>query len=169
MSHRSNRKLLNCCTSCARSSAIDAGLADALECLDSASIQLREASNACADYAARIDLDPERLAQLERRISQVFGTARRMKLAPESLSDELTQTEQRLAQLAGSGEHRIVARTRRQCRTSVHASGEAPEHPTAKNRRQVSQAVTRHLQQLGMKGSTFQIAIETAPPDPIRH
>ena len=124
-----NRRLHNCCTKLRPLSAIDAGLADALECLDSASIQLREASNACADYAARIDLDPERLAAIERRISQVFGTARRMKLAPESLTDELTQTEQRLAELQEAANIDLLRERVAGAEQVFLQAGPAPEHP----------------------------------------
>ena len=145
-------------------SVIDAGLADAIECLDSASIQLREASNACSDYAARIDLDPERLEQLERRISQVFGTARRMKLAPEALSEELRQTEERLAQLQEAGNVELLRARVGAAEQLFMQSAKRLSSQRQKIAVKFAQAVSKHLQHLGMKGSTFQIAIETALP-----
>ncbi len=144
-------------------SVIDGGLADALECLDNASIQLREASNACSDYAARIDLDPERLAQVERRISQVFNTARRMKLAPESLAEELKQTEHRLAQLQEAANVELLRERVSAAEQGFMLSARRLSTQRLKIAGKFSQAVTKHLQQLGMKGSSFQIAIETAP------
>ncbi len=142
---------------------IDAGLADALECLDSASIQLREAANACSEYAARIDLDPERLAQVERRISLVFSTARRMKLAPESLSQELHETEQRLVDLQESANLDVL---RERCRAAEQVFAQSAERLSSQRQKiagKFAKAVTQHLQHMGMKGSVFEIAIEPAP------
>ncbi len=143
--------------------AIDAGLANALECLDSASIQLREAANACSEYAARIDLDPERLAQVERRISLVFSAARRMKLAPESLAQELSETEGRLAALQESANLELL---RERCRAAEQVFVQAAQRLSSQRQKiagKFALAVTRHLQALGMKGARFDIAIDPAP------
>jgi len=51
---------------------IDERLQAALELLDGACIQLDEAASALSQYADRVDLDPERLRQVESRIAAVF-------------------------------------------------------------------------------------------------
>ncbi|HQY29154.1 MAG TPA: AAA family ATPase, partial [Burkholderiaceae bacterium] len=79
--------------------AIDQRLAEALEMLDSASIQIDEAASSLRDYAGRVDLDPQRLAEVEARVGAIFAAARKFRLAPEALADELAQLEARLATL----------------------------------------------------------------------
>lgn len=143
--------------------AIDNSLADALECLDSASIQLREASNACAEYAAKIDLDPARLEQVERRISTVFAAARRLKIAPENLHDELTQTELQLAKLVESGNIEALRGQVSQAEANFQQAAKRLSNQRKKIADKFAQSVTSHLQALGMKGSNFQIAVEAAP------
>lgn len=145
--------------------SIDAALANAIECLESASIQLQEASNACESYASRIDLDPQRLDEVERRISTVYNAARRLKVAPEALPAELEQTQARLAELADAGDLESLSARCAAAQSNFESAGARLSAARRRIAGKFSQAVTRHLQQLGMKGSEFQIAIEAAAPN----
>ena len=51
-------------------STIDASLAPVAELIDSAAIQLAEAGSELAAYVQRMDLDPERLAEVESRVER---------------------------------------------------------------------------------------------------
>lgn len=75
----------------------DPALNDALASLEPAEIQLQEASYSLSHYAQRLDLDPDRLAQVETRLDALHSTARKFRLPPETLHGE---HEARRAQLA---------------------------------------------------------------------
>src|SRR6201996_5500047 len=67
---------------------IDPALNDVLASLEPAEIQLQEASYSLSHYAQRLELDPDRLAQVERRMDQLHSTARKFRLQPETLPEE---------------------------------------------------------------------------------
>src|SRR3546814_272573 len=58
------------------------GVADELE---SARIAVSEAVSDLNNYVSRVELDPQRLAEVEARMSAVFETARKFKTEPEAL------------------------------------------------------------------------------------
>jgi DNA repair protein RecN (Recombination protein N) len=59
----------------------DRQLADVQELLGSASIQLDEAVHAMRRYRDRLDLDPERLGEIDQRIQAITGMARKYRVA----------------------------------------------------------------------------------------
>src|SRR5690606_19493960 len=63
----------------------DAALAPVSEALESARIALQEAVSDLNSYLARLELDPQRLAEVEARLQAVFDTARKFRLQPEEL------------------------------------------------------------------------------------
>ncbi|CAG0974640.1 partial DNA repair protein RecN, partial [Rhodocyclaceae bacterium] len=63
----------------------DSALAEPVELLEGARIQLSEAVHALARYRERLDLDPARLAELDARIDAVMAAARKHRVAPEEL------------------------------------------------------------------------------------
>ncbi len=78
---------------------IDPALSDVLASLEPAEIQLQEASYSLSHYAQRLELDPDRLAQVEKRMDQLHSTARKFRLQPEALPEEHAARRQQLAQL----------------------------------------------------------------------
>ena len=85
--------------SCARSQAYDAALAEPLELIESAAAQVDEAAHALRRYADRVELDPGRLAEVERRVEAIHATARKFKVAPEALPELAERLTVRLAEL----------------------------------------------------------------------
>lgn len=66
---------------------MDDKLASVLEMLEEASIQLSEASDELRHYCDRLDLDPNRLFELETRLSRQIALARKHHISPEALPD----------------------------------------------------------------------------------
>jgi DNA repair protein RecN (Recombination protein N) len=75
----------------------DARLQPAVDALDQASIQLREAADTLSRYLDKSDLDPARLAEVEGRVDAIFAAARRLRLRPEDLVTVLEQTQKELS------------------------------------------------------------------------
>ncbi|MDI4516835.1 DNA repair protein RecN, partial [Escherichia coli] len=64
---------------------MDSKLSSVLDMLEEASIQLSEATDELRHYNDRLDLDPNRLFELEQRISRQIALARKHQIAPEEL------------------------------------------------------------------------------------
>jgi DNA repair protein RecN (Recombination protein N) len=64
---------------------MDAKLSGVLNMLEEANIQLSEASDELRHYCDRLDLDPNRLYELEQRISRQITLARKHQISPEEL------------------------------------------------------------------------------------
>lgn len=64
---------------------MDSKLGSVLEMLEEAAIQLTEASDELRHYCDRLDLDPNRLFELEQRISRQITLARKHQVSPEEL------------------------------------------------------------------------------------
>ncbi len=77
----------------------DAALGEPLELLEGAAAQLDEAAHALRRYTDRLELDPTRLAEVERRVEAIHSTARKFKVSPEALPDLAERLRSRLAAL----------------------------------------------------------------------
>lgn len=64
---------------------MDSKLSGVLDMLEEAAIQLSEASDELRHYHDRLDLDPNRLFELEQRISRQIALARKHQVMPEEL------------------------------------------------------------------------------------
>ncbi|WP_339394148.1 hypothetical protein, partial [Brevibacterium metallidurans] len=64
---------------------MDSKLSGVLDMLEEAAIQLSEATDELRHYNDRLDLDPNRLFELEQRISRQIALARKHQIAPEEL------------------------------------------------------------------------------------
>jgi len=65
--------------------SMDGKLSSVLEMLEEAAIQIGEASDELRHYCDRLDLDPNRLFELEQRISRQMSLARKHSVTPEDL------------------------------------------------------------------------------------
>ena len=91
------------------SDAHDTGDAsNARELLDSAAIQLGEARGEIQHYLDSVEIDPERLALVEKRLEAIYDVARKHKVLPEKLGELHEQLRDELQSLAG-GSQRIEA------------------------------------------------------------
>jgi DNA repair protein RecN (Recombination protein N) len=91
------------------SDAHDTGAANnARELLDSAAIQLSEARGEIQHYLDSVEIDPERLALVEKRLEAIYDVARKHKVLPEKLGELHEQLRDELLSLAG-GSQRIEA------------------------------------------------------------
>ncbi len=120
--------------------AVDDSLQDVAALLNSASADLAEAVHALRRYADNLNLDPERLAELDRRLGDMHRLARKHRVQPDALADLLatvpgaagrTGRQRRSRRAAGgrgrrlgalpgarrSNSARCAARPRRRCRS----------------------------------------------------
>ena len=82
--------------------AVDDSLQEVVALIDAASADVAEAVHALRRYAGHLNLDPERLAELDRRLADMHRLARKHRVQPDALANLLAQFEARLAALAAS-------------------------------------------------------------------
>lgn len=138
----------------------DQRLGTIAETLDSAGIALRDAATALGRYLDKTDLDPERLAQVEARVTAIFETARKMRVRPESLPELLTEARAQLDAAEAAAD--IAALTQRCSRAETTYRNLAQSLSTARAQAAgvFSTAVSRWLSELAMSGTAFEVFLE---------
>jgi len=144
----------------------DSQLQSMLDAIESARISVSEAASDLNSYLDRLDLDPERLARAEQRVSAIFDTARKFKTEPENLP-ALRQAlrEQLDATLAA---HDIEA-LRAQAAAAFNLYEQAAAQlggARRKTGKALARQVTKAMQTLAMQGGRFDIALNPAQPSP---
>ncbi len=143
---------------------LDPALAEHTEALDEALIRVREAASGLRHRVERIELDPQRLAQVERRLEALHGAARKYRVEP----DELPALRQRLTTELGDDEDpdarlaRLAAAAQAAGQTYADAAEQLSAH-RAKAAKALAKVVTASLQELAMPGGRF--VVELQPVD----
>jgi DNA repair protein RecN (Recombination protein N) len=138
---------------------IDPALSDALAALEPAEIQLREAAYSLTHYAQRLELDPDRLAEVERRLDSLHSLARKFRLQPETLPEEHEARRAQLAALDAAAD--LDALTAAVAKAEQAYMGEAKQlsKARAKAAKALGAAVTAGMQELAMAGGSFEVAL----------
>lgn len=142
----------------------DPQLQEMAELLDSADIQLREVAQALRRYVQRVELDPARLQEIDRKLNTAYGAARKFRVQPEQLDELLRQKQLRLQELgpgaddadllaheqAAEAEYRELAQRLSQVRH--RAAGE------------LAQKVSHEMHALAMSSGRFVVQLNEAAP-----
>lgn len=140
----------------------DGQLADVQELLSSASIQFDEAIHAMRRYRDRLDLDPQRLGEIDQRIQAITGMARKYRVPPESLPGILSESVSRLERLTRQSDPAALARDEALARQAYITPALALSQAREKVATDLSAAVTEAMQSLAMAGACFEIALRPA-------
>ncbi len=143
---------------------IDPGLGDVRELLASAAIQADEALHALRRYRDRLDLDPQRLNEIERRIAAVTDMARKYRVSVDALPELREQWKARLETLEASADPERLAADEVRARKDYDAAAErlsAARRPAAEV---LSREITEAMQTLAMAGGRFEVALEPCDP-----
>jgi DNA repair protein RecN (Recombination protein N) len=137
----------------------DPGLRDILEALEPARIQLQEAAHGLRRYGDRVDLDPQRLRELERRIDAVHGAARKFRVTPEALPEKLAAAKVRLDELGSGGD--VAALRVREGEALAACAAEAKKLSAGRTKaaKKLSEQITAAMQELAMGGGRFEVAL----------
>ena len=137
----------------------DPALAEVAALLHSSQAELAEAVSALRRYADRLEVDPQRLAEVERRIDAVLGCARKYRTTPEELPGLLARWRERLSVLTESAD--IAGLQARVAATRM--SYEELARKLSKNRAKAAEAlsaeVSRVMQQLALGGGRFEVGL----------
>lgn len=142
----------------------DAHLQGVYDAIESARIAAGEAVSDLNGYRDRVELDPERLAQAEQRMSAIFDAARKFKVEPEELPALRDSLHERLAASEAAAD--LDALQARQQETSRQYQDLAKKLGAARRKtgKALAQAVTQAMQTLAMQGGRFDVAFQECEP-----
>jgi len=139
--------------------SFDTQLAATIEVLQGAQAQLQDASHTLASYLNHTELEPQRLQALDERLAAWMSLARRYRRPPAELPALLAQWKTELRALDAAADleglqHASDAALR-------EFQGEAKRVSAARRSGapKLAAAVTQAMQQLGMAGGRFEIAL----------
>jgi DNA repair protein RecN (Recombination protein N) len=143
---------------------IDSALNPVVEALEPARIQLQEAVYSLNDYLGRVELDPDRLHEVEARLDAIHSTARKFRVAPEDLPQEHASLSAQLRQLSDASDVDALRAQEEKLKTAYVERSLALSKARAKAAKALSQAVTAAMQELSMAGGRFEVALNPCEP-----
>lgn len=134
-----------------------------LQTLEQVTLQLEDLNAELTKYLEQIELDPEKLQQLEMRISTLFALSRKHKVQPEAL---FSLKEQLMAELAAlsTGEEEL-ARLEQEKKAIMGQYEEAANQLSQRRRKaaiELEKEVTQTIRSLSLPHGQFNIAFEKA-------
>ncbi len=141
----------------------DASLGAALEVLQGAQAQLQDAAHSLHAYLGRSEPDPARLAELDARLSNWLSLARRHRRPPAELPALLAGWKQELKALDAATDLAALQSAEEQAQAAWRAQARRVGQLRRAAAPRLSAAVTQAMQQLGMAGGRFEVALTPVP------
>jgi DNA repair protein RecN (Recombination protein N) len=137
----------------------DARLGPVVEVLQGAMAQLQDAAHSLNGYLGHADLDPQRLAEVDARLSAWMGLARRYRRPPEELPALLAGWRDELRSLDAATDSAALEQAL--AAADKHYRAVAAEVSRARQRAaaSLSASVTQAMQSLGMAGGRFEVQL----------
>lgn len=143
---------------------IDGALKPVVEALEPARIQLQEAVYSLNDYLGRVELDPERLHEVEARLEAIHSTARKFRVAPDDLPQEYASLSAQLQQLADASDLDALRAQEEMLQAAYMSAAQKLSKARAKAAKALGDAVTAAMQELSMAGGRFEVALNPCEP-----
>src|SRR5262249_44517073 len=153
-----------------RLAELDPRLQPTRELLDAAAIQLDEANDLLGRYRDALELDPERLADMEAQIAKLHELGRKHRVPVANLKAHAVGLRAELESLRSAGERLVVLKSERKITEQNYVVAAANlSAARASAARQLSADVSILMSELGMAGGRFEAALEKmekSTPDP---
>jgi DNA repair protein RecN (Recombination protein N) len=129
--------------------------------LASSLAQAEDAAHSLHGYLRKTELDPQRLAELDERMSLWMSLSRRYRRTPAELPALLASWKQELAKLDAAADLAALEAAEKKDAGAYMAEARALSKARAKAAPQLAKAVTLAMQGLGMQGGRFEVALQT--------
>ena len=129
--------------------------------LASAQAQAEDVAHSLHAYLRKTDLDPAQLAELDQRMGLWLSLARRYKKTPDELPLSLQTWRQELAQLDAAADLDSLQKAEQAAHKACLQAAKAVSQQRQKAAKPLAQAVSSAMQQLGMQGGRFEVALQT--------
>jgi DNA repair protein RecN (Recombination protein N) len=142
---------------------IEPEFANLTDILASCLAQATDVVHSLQSYLRHADIDPQRLAELDQRISLWMTLARRYKRTPPELPALLQGWKNEMRQLDAATDLEQLEAAEAASAKGYHTAARALSLARAKAAPKLSAAITRAMQGLGMEGGTFEVSVSKAP------
>lgn len=139
---------------------LEAAFKEPLEVLASSIAQVEDAVHTLRGYARRADLDPERLAELDERMTLWMSLARRYKRNAPDMPDLLAGWKEELSQLDAAADLEGLQAANNKAQAAFMAEAKSLSKLRAKAAPQLARSITQAMQGLGMQGGQFEVRLE---------
>lgn len=147
---------------------IDTRLQETRELIDSATVQVEEAAANLRQYLDHLDMDPERLTAVELRLGHIHDLARKYRIQPAALGDTLAARQAELASLEQDDKDLGALQADRDAaRRELLDAATALSAARRSAGERLGAAVDSFMQELGMAGGQFAVAVTTSDHDQI--
>ncbi|RTE67017.1 DNA repair protein RecN [Amphritea opalescens] len=131
-----------------------------IEMLNSAQIQIEEASQEISHYMDRVELNPTRQANVEERLSTIFDLARKHRIQPEQLPQFQQDIQQELESLSMSDQAlEALHQETEQARQAFLDSAKQLSKARHKAALSLKKEVNKQLHSLGMTAAELSLAL----------
>ncbi len=141
----------------------DPSLQPVHESLESARISISEAVSDLNAYLSRVELDPERLAIVDERMSSIFDLARKFKTEPEQLYTLHANLRAEQETLSASTDVEALRATAAKLKADYATCASTLTAARRKAAIDLSKQVSKAMQTLAMEGGQFSIALSEGP------
>ena len=138
----------------------DSRAQEVLDLVDAATINVTEASTALRIMVESLDLEPERLHEVERRLGLIHDLARKHRVSPGELPARTERLRERVSSLE-SGEQQAAELEREAAKTEAEHRKLCARLTDLRREsaNRLAQRVTRNMLELGMPGGSFEVDI----------
>lgn len=137
----------------------DPGLREILDVIEPAQIQLQEAVYSLRHYQQRLDVDPQRLSEVDARLQAIHSAARKYRTTPEQLPTVLEQAKERLEEIETSFDAKALERRETEKRNACEKTAGQLSSLRQTAARKLSAKVTHSMQTLAMHGGAFEVVL----------
>ncbi|CAN7487416.1 DNA repair protein RecN [Rhizobacter sp. LjRoot28] len=137
----------------------DTRLAEVVGVLQSAQTQLQDAAHTLGSYLHHAELEPERLQELDERLAAWMSLAKRHRRTPTDLPATLQQWKDELRALDAAADLAGLEAALKDAKSALDAEARRVSAARRAAAPKLSQAVSAAMQQLGMAGGVFEVAL----------
>lgn len=139
---------------------VEPAFREVVEVIASSLAQVEDAAHSLHTYLRKTELDPQRLAELDERMSLWMSLARRYRRTPPELPGLLASWKEELAKLDAAADLAALEAAEKQAREAYLAQAHAVAKARAKAAPRLAKAVTAAMQGLGMQGGRFEVQLQ---------
>lgn len=130
-----------------------------VEVLNGALAQMEDTVHSLNGYARHAELEPQRLAELDERLSLWVSLARRYKRTPAELPELLASWQAELQKLNAAADLAQLEKNEQQARQAYLEEAGQVSKARGKAAPKLAKAITQAMQGLGMQGGKFDVAL----------
>lgn len=146
---------------------IEPAFSSLADILSSSLAQASDVAHSLQSYLRHADIDPERLAELDTRMSLWMALARRYKRPPGELPALLQSWKQEMRELDAATDLEKLTAAESSSAKAFHTAARSLSLARAKAAPRLSSAITKAMQGLGMEGGQFEVLVrKSSEPSP---